>query len=1630
MKRISILLATLLGIFLFTQSIHKTTTSSENLISRIKERVLLFNKLWPSEKIYIQTDRPFYQPGDDIWFSLYLVDGTTSRASETSDLVYVDLINPKGALVKQLHAVIKDGKASGDFKLGESASGGMYTIKSYTSWMKNFGEEHFFEKEIQVQTSMLPELLLKLDYEKEAYGPGDEVIAEIEVKALNGKPICNNKLDFQSQVEGKHHVKGKANTDSKGKALIKFSLPKKLSTPDGLLNVQIIHEGVSESISRSIPIVINNIDLQFFPEGGDMVADLKNRIAFKALNIHGLPADIQGHILDDHDNIVAYFNSYHQGMGAFEFVPEHGKKYEAEITRPAGLTSKFLLPKIHASAYLMKANHGEETIELTIYSPAKNKAVIVVQMNGNILYSKSHALKKGSNRLSLSTKDFPTGVAQITLFDANGNPRCERLIFNTASRRAHIEITSNKKAYQPREQVDMTIKVEDELGKPVATQLSLAVVDDKLLSFADDKQDNILSYLLLSSVVTGEVHEPAFYFDPTEEKAKQALDYLLMTQGWRRFEWKELLQNTPSLKTPIIEYQPEKSILKGRLIRYKDESPAIGVKVTVLETEEYTFTDQKGRFSFEQLDLSTPVTLFIKNNEFERIISVNDYAQEWVIGNKITGVVLDDSGETVSGANVIIKGTAIGAVTDIDGNYRLQLTDNAEVLQFSFIGYMTEEVEINHQQEINVTLVPDMVQLDEIVVVAFGAERRGALAPVRNRTKVKKEKKLIPPVELNLIEVADEEEIELDMDMEVAQDLILEGLAFNEILDEEVEDIFTIVEEMPTYKGGIENFYAFVGKHLNYPLQAQRGEIEGRVFVQFVVEADGSLNDVHVVKGIGHQCDEAAILAIKQSPKWKPGKQRGRPVKTRMIIPINFSLTEFVKIKDGLMLQIANSSEFGLKSAAPKYYQGREFYVPKYTSEKKAKERTDFRKTIYWNPNIITDEQGEASFSFFTSDEITNFRATAEGMSTNGEMLRKEHTFYSQLPFNLAVKFPEILTYEDTLHLPVTLKNNTSEVIEGKMKLNLPDHLVLINDYVRNISIEANSFSQNYISLAVKSIPGKAGIGIVFKGKYHEDAIRDTITIEPKGFPMTASFSNDALQARYSVTIDHLVPNSMKAQVTAFPDVISDLMQGVASILREPYGCFEQASSTTYPNLIALQYLKETGEDNFELSKKALGLIDKGYHKLVAYETKEDGYEWFGHSPPHEALTAYGLMEFTDMQEVYASVNPNMVSRTSDWLMSRRDGAGGFLQSSQALDQFGRASKAVNDLYIIYAFSESESDVMDIEWNKSFEIAMENNDAYLMGLAANTLLNTAHVTQANELIKKTHKMIEAHGFGKLPANHSVTRSTGKSLQIEAASLIALALLKQPQKDLELIEGAVGFLVKSRNAYGGFGSTQATILALKAITSYAAYSKRTKDSGILEVNINGVERASRRYEKDTKSELNIQGLEKFLGVGQSEIEVQFAKTKESMPYTLGVEWTTYTPPVSKECKVNLTTKMSQSSIDHGQTVRLEAQLKNRSSEGLPMTMALIGIPSGLSVQPWQLKELQEQKVYDFYELKDNYLIIYYRDMAPDEKCTVNLDLKSEIPGLFQAPASCAYLYYTNEYKNWIHGERIEILKSDL
>src|SRR5580765_8083374 len=201
------------------------------------------------------------------------------------------------------------------------------------------------------------------------------------------------------------------------------------------------------------------------------------------------------------------------------------------------------------------------------------------------------------------------------------------------------------------------------------------------------------------------------------------------------------------------------------------------------------------------------------------------------------------------------------------------------------------------------------------------------------------------------------------------------------------------------------------------------------------------------------------------------------------------------------------------------------------------------------------------------------------------------------------------------------------------------------------------------------------------------------------------------------------------------------MTQGMAGMIREPGGCFEQTSSTNYPNIMILGYLNSNAGADPALVAKTQCVLDHGYNLLTGYETPEKGYEWFGQTPGHEALTAYGLMEFADMAKVY-DVDRTMVERTADWLMSRRDHKGGFQRSSEALDSFGRAGAATTNAYIMWALAEAHRTAgLDTELAVQRTLGGETKDPYLLALATNTnLLVAPSAGETSAIVKRLAAM--------------------------------------------------------------------------------------------------------------------------------------------------------------------------------------------------------------------------------------------------------------------------------------------------
>lgn len=699
----------------------------------------------------------------------------------------------------------------------------------------------------------------------------------------------------------------------------------------------------------------------------------------------------------------------------------------------------------------------------------------------------------------------------------------------------------------------------------------------------------------------------------------------------------------------------------------------------------------------------------------------------------------------------------------------------------------------------------------------------------------------------------------------------------------------------------------------------------------------------------------------------------------------------------------------------------RVFPVPQY---KKAYDgpRTDFRETIYWNANVETGANGTAEVSFYTSDAVTSFRATAEGFSTGGAPGAGSVAVQSKLPLTLDAKLPLEVTSGDRIQLPVTLSNETESTLEATLVAKFGSALRLASDPAAGkITLRAGEKKSFFFPLDVVATDGSADVELALATRGLRDELKKTIRVVPRGFPFTAAASGTAQAGRPSreeLDLAGALPGSIRATVTMYPSPLAAMTQGMEGMIREPGGCFEQTSSTNYPNIMILSYLQSNDGGNSALVGKTQGVLDRGYKLLTGYETQQKGYEWFGKTPAHEALTAYGLMEFADMSKVY-DVDPQMVERTAAWLMSRRDGKGGFQRSQQALDSFGRASETTTNAYIMWALAEAKrTRGLDAELAAQRTLGATTADPYLLALASNTALLAAPAASDTAATVKRLAGLQGKDGSFTGAKESITMSGGDSLAIEATSLAVLALIKADGSGAygAQIRSAVDWLNARRGNYGQWGNTQATILGLKALTAYSEHARQMQSAGSATLIINGKRAGTIEFDKGRRDALIWDDLAGVLVAGKNTVELELAGAA-SLPYTVSIEYRSARPQSSPRAKIAVATELARRQAKAGEGVTLRAHVENRTAEGVPMTLARVGIPGGLVYQTWQLKELRDKGLIDFYETRPREVILYWRALPPSAKKDIDLQLLAAVPGAYEAPASSAYLYYTAEDKAW-------------
>jgi hypothetical protein len=320
-------------------------------------------------------------------------------------------------------------------------------------------------------------------------------------------------------------------------------------------------------------------DIRFFPEGGNLVEGLRSRVALKATSSEGKGIPCSGRIIDEQNNSVASFRTQAFGMGSFYFTPQAGHSYKVVFDQPE-VSTAIALPKAYAEGYVMQVSDsvpGNIVVQVSSNSNRNETLQLLVHTRQLVKASVQATLQNGKAVFAIDKQKLGDGISHITVFNAAQQPLCERLYFKYPEHPLRIDLATNSKQYGTRTKISFDINATGKPGIQEEADMSMAVY--QLDELQDLEETDINSFLLLSSDIRGTIESPAWYFRNTDPETVKEMDNLMLTQGWRRFRWTEVLQS----KTPAPRFAPEYKghIITGRVVHSQTGQPVPDVETYV-----------------------------------------------------------------------------------------------------------------------------------------------------------------------------------------------------------------------------------------------------------------------------------------------------------------------------------------------------------------------------------------------------------------------------------------------------------------------------------------------------------------------------------------------------------------------------------------------------------------------------------------------------------------------------------------------------------------------------------------------------------------------------------------------------------------------------------------------------------------------------------------------------------------------------------------------------------------------------------------------------------------------------------------------------------------------------------------
>lgn len=1319
---------------------------------------------------FVATDKPIYRSGETLYVRAVILHHATHKPLPDEPAVHaaIEIIGPKGDAVATGAVAAQEGVLGFSWQVPDEQAGGEYTAKITFPHHGHTPAERKFD----IRAYRAPRLKTQIKFLRDGYGPGDEVVATLHVERAEGGVPAGANLTVVARVDDGETFRGPATIDHEGNGTARFRLPPAMARGEGTLAIIVDDSGAVETATRTIPILLQTVDLSLYPEGGELVAGLLNRVYVEAFTPAKKPADLAGVVVDEAGREVARFRSEHEGRGRFEFSPQEGHSYSLRITEPSGIKTQFPLSPVKTAGAVIRTARDtfrkNEPISVDITSMTTD---VIATLSQREAVLDRQVLARGSGRKSTVTFDTPDsadGVLTVTAWDTDGRPLAERLVFRQPTKSVRVTMLPDARTYSPGGKVSLRLKTMDERGVPTSAVVGLTVTDDSVLEMIDkrDQPARLPVMVFLESEVR-ELADAHVYLDPQNDKSELAVDLLLGTQGWRRFalvDWQKFVE------------------------QYHDGARRTLALLTPGAPEESSERSDRFRIFKQSSVRSAPADLSAARRHGGGEIDKIPRGQS----------VRDEGKKLRQGAKV------------------------------------------------------------ELGIPA------GALAKRRNR-------------ELNAGE-----------------------------------------------------------------LRAQKR-------------------------------DEADFLEIASAQN------------------------AFVYIR---------------------------VYAHELRRNRQPGDRVDFTETLFWHAGLKTNEHGEATIEFALNDSVTTFRIFADAFTGAGAVGSGATLLESTNPFYLEPKLPLEVTQGDRILLPVACVNTTPSSL-GRVNMTVDAKFSTIAPSPdRTVTLAAASRQRTLVELQAGQHNGPFDVTIAASAGAFSDRVTRSITVRPGGFPVeiaAGGLLDHGASARHEIVIPaDMVEGSFVSKIDVYPTPLASMTEALQALIREPCGCFEQTSSTVYPLVMAQQYFLSHQGVPASLIDQSAEILNRGYDRLRGFECKGGGFEWFGADPGHDALSAYGLMEFTDMSSV-RPVDSTLLERTRAWLLSQRDGRGTFARQTHTLHVW-LAEPEVATAYNVWALLSAGVDAnlaTEVKWIR--DAAERTGNTYVLALAANVLRLAGDGAGSAALLDRLAGKQTDNGSLQ-GATVSVIGSTGEALAIETTALAALAWLKDPSFAVN-VENAIRYLAEQCKA-GRFGSTQSTILALKAIIAYDQSRALPRAPGQLELVVDGrVVGSPVKFDEKTQGSISLPNLP-VLSDGKHSVEIRMNGGSQ-MPYSVAARFSRMKPDSSDACRLHLEVSLANQKLTEGSVTEARVVVVNRSNETVPTPTAIIGLPGGLEVRHDQLKELVKSGRIAAYEVLGREVVLYWRALAAEARETLALSLVAAIPGTYTGPASRAYLYYTNEHKQWTDGLRVEI-----